>query len=374
MKARRFFLPTVFSIAIFGLVADHLYLKDSPWSVVGVLGKIAAVFAAIFAPAFSPEFYRWVDEIAVPASMIVLSLLLLLLSIARAKKAMRRATPDPDVEAPLALASAYFEQTQRVPETEPGLYAPVHPRRYGLLGKLTVSFGMVGGLFGVAVCIIVYAFLSHVIEKEIRSRADVMLFGVSEMLAGHLPAGNMQMLGDEVAKHAKADAVAYIYVEDGDGKIIAHAPKDVPIYLDRDFPRSAERALSGINIQYRGVGVYEIAKRIGTKRGFVHLGLLRGVIAGESRWPLASIMAAIIVLLVGMMGAFIGIGRALNRPFLELVEHADRISRGEFTVPLELKRTDEIGDIARSFERMRSSLHAVVTRLEHGGLPKQSSQ
>ena len=374
MKTRRFFVPTIFAIALFGLVADHLYLRNSPWSVVGILGKVAAVLAAIFAPALTPEFYKWLDEIAVPVSMIGLSLLLLLLSIARAKKAMRSATPDPDVEAPLSLATADFEQTPLALEMGPGLSATINPRRHGLLGKLTFSFGLIGALFGAAVCVIVYAFLSQVVEKEIKSRADVMVFGVSEILAGHLAAGNMQLLADEIARYAKADAVAYIYVEDSEGKIIAHFPKDVPIYLDRDFPRSAERALSGINVQYRGVSVYEIAKRIGAKGGFVHLGLLRGAIAGESRWPLAPIIVAIVVLLVGMMGAFIGIARALNRPFLELVENADRISKGEFAVRLELKRTDEIGDIARSFERMRSSLHAVVTRLEQGQLPKQSNQ
>jgi len=79
------------------------------------------------------------------------------------------------------------------------------------------------------------------------------------------------------------------------------------------------------------------------------------------------------VLLVGMMGAFVYVARALNRPFLELVEQADRISKGEFMVPLELKRTDEIGEIARSLERMRSSLHAAVTRLEADQLNNSSN-
>ena len=41
-------------------------------------------------------------------------------------------------------------------------------------------------------------------------------------------------------------------------------------------------------------------------------------------------------------------------------------------MPLELKRTDEIGEIARSLERLRSSLRGVVTRLNQGQITKPS--
>jgi HAMP domain-containing protein len=374
MKTRRFFVPTIFSIALVGLIAAHLYFNDSPWSVIRLLGKIASVCAAIIAPVFTPALYSWIDEIAVPMSMIGLALLLLLLSIARAKKAMSRVTPQLGVEAPLSLSNAYTDEKPLAPEMESRFSTPSHLRQRGLLGKLTVSFVTVGGLFGAAVCIIVYVYIARVIETEIKDRANITLLAITELAARQSASRSDRELSSEVAKYASANGVAYIYVEDADGKIVAHEPNELPIYLNRDFPRSAERALLGTDIDYRGVPVYEIAKRVGDgKRGFVHLGLLRGVIAGESRGALAPIMAAIVVLLVGMMGAFVYVARALNRPFLELVEQADRISKGEFMVPLELKRTDEIGEIARSLERMRSSLHAAVTRLEADQLNNSSN-
>ena len=339
-----------------------------------MLGKIASVCAAIIAPVFTPALYSWIDEIAVPMSMIGLALLLLLLSIARAKKAMSRVTPQLGVEAPLSLSNAYTDEKPLAPEMESRFSTPSHLRQRGLLGKLTVSFVTVGGLFGAAVCIIVYVYIARVIETEIKDRANITLLAITELAARQSASRSDRELSSEVAKYASANGVAYIYVEDADGKIVAHEPNELPIYLNRDFPRSAERALLGTDIDYRGVPVYEIAKRVGDgKGGFVHLGLLRGVIAGESRGVLAPIMTAIVVLLVGMMGAFVCVARSLNRPFLELVEQADRISKGEFMVPLELKRTDEIGEIARSLERMRSSLHAAVTRLEADQLNNSSN-
>jgi methyl-accepting chemotaxis protein len=74
------------------------------------------------------------------------------------------------------------------------------------------------------------------------------------------------------------------------------------------------------------------------------------------------------------VGIFAYIARGVNRPLLELVEHAERISKDDFTVELGLKRSDEIGDIARSLERMRSSLRAVAARLEQRQLTNRSGQ
>ena len=55
--------------------------------------------------------------------------------------------------------------------------------------------------------------------------------------------------------------------------------------------------------------------------------------------------------------------RDLHRPLLELVEQSTRISKGDFSVALATKRDDELGDLARSLERMRSSLRAVLSRI-----------
>lgn len=351
IKNRRLIGPTILSLLLCGLLIDYLYFRESPWSVVRLARKILPIFTAIFVSAFNPANYGWFSEISLPVTMIGLTIIFLLLVVARAKKAMIRATPELDAA------------------------APANPRRYGLLGKLTFSFAAVGILFGASAYIIVYGFLCRVIDREIKSRADITALGINEIAASRLAVGNIQGLAGDVARYASTNVFAYIYVEDGEGKIIAHEPQDLPIYLKRDFPRSAERALHGADVEYRGVGVYEIAKRMGSgKEGFIHLGLWHDMIAAESRRAVAPIAAAIVALLIGMLGAFLYVVRSVNRPFFELVEHAERISKGEFAVPLGLKRADEIGDIARSLERMRSSLHAVVSRLEQRQLTQKSNK
>jgi nitrogen fixation/metabolism regulation signal transduction histidine kinase len=54
----------------------------------------------------------------------------------------------------------------------------------------------------------------------------------------------------------------------------------------------------------------------------------------------------------------------ITRPILRLVRIARRISEGELDLPsLAVDDTGEFGEISRSFERMRSSVKAAMTRL-----------
>ena len=356
--------PIIISLILCGLLADHLFFYQSPWSVAGFLSKVLSIFGAIFAPAFNPVLYGWLDEITVPIVIIALIVVLLFLTVARTKLAMSKVTPNADAAlARLARGGPTSPKAAAAPVQ--ASVAPSKLRQYGLMRKLALLFGSVGVLFGAIVCITVYSFLCRAIEKEVKSRADVMAMHISEMAARQITSGDIQELGVQVDKYAAIRAVAYVYVEDEEGKIIANTPGDLPRHLNRDFPKSAEQALSGTDVQYRGLGVYEIAKQIaGGKAGFVHFGIWHAEIKEAARLAVTPIAGSIFAIVLGALGIFVWVTWQVNRPFFELVEHAERISKGDFAVTLRLKRSDEIGEIARSVERMRSSLRAVATRLE----------
>jgi methyl-accepting chemotaxis protein len=113
------------------------------------------------------------------------------------------------------------------------------------------------------------------------------------------------------------------------------------------------RAIRGVEVEYRGEPVYEIAKRFGGPNGgFAHLGLWRAAADEETRRAVIPIVLTTVALLAGTLAVSALIVRRLIRPFLRLVEDAGRISKGDWVVPLELKRADEIGDIARSLARL----------------------
>jgi HAMP domain-containing protein len=142
-------------------------------------------------------------------------------------------------------------------------------------------------------------------------------------------------------------------------------PPELPILLRRDFPKSAELALKGVEVDYRGSPVYEITARVeGRGGGYVHVAIWREAIEGETRRVVTPIAASIFVLLSGVTVLFAWLVWHLSLPFIKLVDFASRISRGELDLEVGVAETDEVGDLARSFERMRSSLHAVLNRLE----------
>jgi hypothetical protein len=385
MSYRRLIGPTIISLSALLLWLDFVFFSHYPWSPVSFLAKTWAILLKIFRPLIDPSLYFWVGEVFLPVAGILLAIALLYVSVAKATLAMRRVTPSadpamslrhselPPMPEPLRgygtqswMMSTPKSSTVPAPQSAGnGNAIPIRKsRKNGLVKRLTASYGTIGLLFGVAVCIIVYGFLCAAFEKAIERYAYTTATSINDIAAQQFGSNNFQTLRDKVDKYAVDTAVAYIYVEDREGQIIAHTPQDLPRYLKRDFPRTAERALNGANVQYRGADVYEISQRVpGGAQGFVHVGLWRPWIEQEARRTLTPIAMAIFALLLPLVGIFARIAWAVNRPLVELIGHAERISKDDFTVELALKRSDEIGDIARSLERMRSSMHAVGTRL-----------
>lgn len=89
-------------------------------------------------------------------------------------------------------------------------------------------------------------------------------------------------------------------------------------------------------------------------------GLLVKLDCGEAVAPLEAIGMQIIVftsllILVALLLALL-VARALVKPLRELELAADRISKGDFDVEIDVRSNDEVGDLADSFERMVAAI------------------
>ena len=235
---RRLIGPTVIPSMLTGLVADSLYFDDSPQSDVNVLAKSVLVFGAVFIPALDPMNLAWLDEYLLPITMIVLVFALLWLAITRAKEAKREATQDAETSTPSAAQSQLSDIRQGVELVADAEPATVPSRRYPLIRQLTFGFGTVAIVFGFATCVIVFGSISRVYEKELTSRTQIITIGLSDLVTRRLATKSVQGLANDVEKYAAMKAVAYVYVENAKGAIIANAPEELPRYVIRDFPRS----------------------------------------------------------------------------------------------------------------------------------------
>jgi protein-histidine pros-kinase len=87
---------------------------------------------------------------------------------------------------------------------------------------------------------------------------------------------------------------------------------------------------------------------------------------GEIRQGLLPLVAVVgIIAVAGIILSFVA-AHWIVRPITRLTKVADRITRGDLETADEYPKShDEIGELARSLGRMRASLKAAMSRLDH---------
>ena len=113
---------------------------------------------------------------------------------------------------------------------------------------------------------------------------------------------------------------------------------------------------SGLTIDYRG------EKVIGAWRYIPSLdwGLVAKIDASEAFAPIAALrhllMIILVIVLVSVGSTALFIAESISSPIRKLTKAADKISKGETDVKLDIKAKDEIGALAKSFERMLTAI------------------
>ncbi len=115
--------------------------------------------------------------------------------------------------------------------------------------------------------------------------------------------------------------------------------------------------------------VYETSVPIlGGQVGAAHLGMGGDFVEGEIRravLPIIEIVAGIVLGGILISSALVAV---MTRPIRRLGHMADTMSKGNLDTPVSIgiESRDEIGDLARSLERLRSSLKAAMSRFSDG--------
>lgn len=98
----------------------------------------------------------------------------------------------------------------------------------------------------------------------------------------------------------------------------------------------------------------------GATLGYVEIGFDRRVSDAQLQQSLRQLIARLTMLggftlVIGLLCSFL-LARDLTEPIGKLSQAAASLSEGKADVPLEVRRSDELGDLARSFDDMRSRL------------------
>jgi two-component system cell cycle sensor histidine kinase/response regulator CckA len=240
-------------------------------------------------------------------------------------------------------------------------------RRVSLKWKIGGVFAGVMLILGAVVMLTVYQLAQKAMRDRVERRVLLIAQTLSAAAAGYVAGGNPLALHALARKYTLLEGVAFAFVENSKGEITVHTLGSFPAELQ---PRAAaeeqnrsyrrELTLAGRPVITAGVPILE------GQLGTVHVGVWRDQLEKEVQQallPLVGIMAA--VPLLGALLSFL-LAHWMVRPLAGLTEIADKVTLGDLETSVSgkcVRSRDEIGDLARSLERMRSSLKAAMLRL-----------
>jgi len=239
-------------------------------------------------------------------------------------------------------------------------------RRVGLKWRIGGIYTVVMLVLGIGVIAAVYRLSQATLREQLDKRAFAIATNFSDAAAGYVAAKNLLALHALAGKYTLLEGVAYAYVEDSNGEVVAQTLGTFPEGLRRSLGADA-RLIHRRKLSLGARGVYETAvPLLEGQMGSVHIGFWADAVQNEIYRAIAPIVGVIAIIpVVGALLSFL-LAHWIVKPIVGLREIADKVTMGDLETSVGddcVSAGDEIGDLARSLERMRSSLKAAMLRL-----------
>jgi HAMP domain-containing protein len=236
---------------------------------------------------------------------------------------------------------------------------------HGLTGKMIIAFSAIIASFGLLTIATVYFTLTSSLKRHAAERATVTAVNIRDSVPAFLFKKDLSGLRALLRNYAGQKGVAYVLVENGAGKILAHSFAALP---EEVKPESVHRPVTADKPRTLQVGqraVHEVAvPALDGRVGAVRLGIWRDEVNEEISQAVTPLIKLILLVVgVGILSA-IFLAWKINRPILKLVKTAKSISTGDLNAPsLDVEDPSEFGELSRALERLRSSVNAAMNRL-----------
>jgi two-component system, cell cycle sensor histidine kinase and response regulator CckA len=240
-------------------------------------------------------------------------------------------------------------------------------RSIGLKWKIGGTFTAVMLVLSALVIAAVYRVTQDTLREQLDKRALAIATNFSDAAAGHVGSRNLLALHALATKYTRLEGVAYAYVADGTGEVVAHTLRAFPEEFRQELSAGRQHELRRRELLLQERTVYETAVPVlEGQMGSVHIGFWADSVHTEIQRALIPIVGIIAVIPgVGAILSFL-LAHWIVRPLVGLREIADTITMGDLETCVGgkcISSSDEVGDLARSLERMRSSLRAAMSRL-----------
>ncbi|MDY7232046.1 methyl-accepting chemotaxis protein [Hyalangium rubrum] len=183
----------------------------------------------------------------------------------------------------------------------------------------------------------------------------------------------LRTLVDDLSAH---EGVSYIYVTDATGRVLAHSFRGTPpttlLSSTRVDPSvlaesATKRLITPVDVDTAEGHVrgFDVAVRLGSKRGVVHVGISREHIERRAEELPREMLVLAVLIVAGSVVLTAVFVRTIVRPLRELTDVAAHIvESGDLTRAIQVKSGDEVGRLARSFSMMVEKLREVTINLQ----------
>src|ERR1051325_11027408 len=237
----------------------------------------------------------------------------------------------------------------------------------GLRWKIGAVFSGMGIALAIALLVSAYPFADRMLRNQLEKRALTIATNLSDTAAGYMMGEDLLRLNTMLRKYTLLDGLAYAFVQNTQGAIVAHTLGTFPAELRDNSSARNQRVTSRRELSWHDKAIYEISVPVlDGQIGRVTVGFWTEEMTGEIRQGLLPLVAVVgIIAVAGIILSFVA-AHWIVRPITRLTKVADRITRGDLETADEYPKShDEIGELARSLGRMRASLKAAMSRLDH---------
>jgi sensor histidine kinase regulating citrate/malate metabolism len=162
-------------------------------------------------------------------------------------------------------------------------------------------------VLGLLFVFIVNQLVARVLRSQMAESAVLMTTNLSDAAASYLASKNVLQLNTTVTKYARLSRVAYVFIQDRDGKVIAHSLATLSPELQEELTSDQGRQVTRRELTLQGKTVYETRQPIlDGQLGSAHIGIWADAVERDIDqalylflWPITlGLVAAVIIIAI----------------------------------------------------------------------------
>ncbi|QLA21471.1 response regulator [Desulfolutivibrio sulfoxidireducens] len=229
------------------------------------------------------------------------------------------------------------------------------------LVAIVVIFGLVANATALLSAWILYTDLTEEYVTKGRAIAGSIAEASAELLLNR-DASTVQAMID---KFLEIEGVGYVYVADGEGRILSHTfVPGIPEQARRDVADARGLTVKDLDLPGIGSFIQVTAPILAGVAGVVSVGMDKDIIHAKIRRAVVQQELLMLFMLAVSVAVFFILIKGVSRPLMELSEYAKRLRAHDFSARIAVTSEDEVGLLASTMNSMADELSELVSGLE----------